>query len=85
MSIGMLWLLNKNSTMTLAQKIAQAAAYYLKKYGRAPELCLVNPSMLDGQTLDDVPGITVRPWRPVLPGHMWIGIEEMPTKDEVAQ
>jgi hypothetical protein len=84
MSIGMLWF-NNDPKMTLANKIKQAAAYYLKKYGRAPELCLVHPAMLDGQTLNDVGGITVRPWRPVLPGHLWIGVDEMPTRDEVAR
>lgn len=78
MSTGLLWFDNNPKT-TLDQKIAQAAAHYLKKYGHAPELCLVNPSMLDGQTLNDVPGMTVRPYRPVLPGYLWIGIEDLPT------
>jgi hypothetical protein len=26
--------------------------------------------------LDDIKGMTVRPYRPVLPGHLWIGIED---------
>jgi hypothetical protein len=26
--------------------------------------------------LSSVEGVTVRPYRPVLPGHLWIGIED---------
>lgn len=78
---GMLWL--DNSSLTLAAKIRKAAQYYQKKYGRAPELCLVNPSMLSSGAgnLGAEIGITVRPYRPVLPGHMWLGIEEMPSRE----
>ncbi len=75
MNTGMLWF--DSSQLTLAAKIAKAAAYYKKKYGRRPEMCLVNPGMIAaGQSLADVDGIAVRAWRPVLPGHLWIGIEE---------
>lgn len=78
MTTGMLWFDNSNST--LAAKIQRAADYYKKKYGRMPELCLVHPNMLTGQKLDVLLNITVRPYRPVLPGHIWIGIEEKPTE-----
>jgi hypothetical protein len=77
MTAGMLWF--DNSDSTLATKIQKAADYYHKKYGRLPDLVLVHPNMLKDQKLD-VDGITVRPYRPVLPGHIWIGIEEMPTE-----
>jgi hypothetical protein len=73
----MLWF--DNSDATLAQKIAKAVAYYKNKYGHAPTLCLVHPNMIADQKMD-LEGITVRPYRPVLPGHLWIGIEEMPTE-----
>jgi hypothetical protein len=79
MSTGLLWFDNDPNT-SLSQKIAKAAAYYQKKYGRAPELCLVNPSMLAGKQPPDIEGITVRMYRPVLPGHLWIGFEDMPTE-----
>ena len=45
-----------------------------------PDLCLVHPSMLDAEGRNqrqlEVNKLTVRPYRPVLPGHIWIGIED---------
>ena len=81
MSTGMLWF--DNSADTLTAKICKAADYYHKKYGRRPELCLVHPNMLKDQKLE-IEGITVRPYRPVLPGHLWVGIEEQPVAKEPA-
>lgn len=78
MTTGMLWFDNSNSTLTA--KIRKAADYYRTKYGRAPELVLVNPNMLKDEKLDELTGITVRAYRPVLPGHIWIGIEDKPTE-----
>jgi hypothetical protein len=82
MSTGMLWFMNSNNP--LAQEVATAAAYHLKKYGRAPDLCLVNPSVqIDNSEIKGANGsaITIRPNRIVLPGHLWIGVEEMPTEE----
>lgn len=77
MHIAMLWF--DNSQATLPVKIQKAVDYYFKKYGRQPDLCLVNPSMLDkNQTGLEVNKLAVRPYRPVLPGHIWIGIEDKP-------
>jgi hypothetical protein len=73
MHTGMLWF--DDSQTKLDIKIQKAVDYYHKKYGRIPDLCLVHPSMLK----EEKPGeekITVRPYRPVLPGHIWIGIED---------
>jgi hypothetical protein len=71
----MLWF--DNSSASLSDKVKKAAAYYEKKYGRAPNLCLVHPSaVIDGHTLTEVDGVTVRSYRPVLPGHLWIGTDE---------
>lgn len=72
MHTGMLWF--DNSQIALDIKIQKAMEYYHKKYGRIPDLCLVHPSMLKGTKLEGKK-ITVRPYRPVLPGHIWIGIE----------
>jgi len=72
MHTGMLWF--DNSKTALDIKIKKAMNYYHKKYGRIPELCLVHPSMLTEQPKDDE--ITIRSYRPVLPGHIWIGIED---------
>lgn len=73
MHTGMLWF--DNSQISLDIKIQKAMAYYHKKYGRIPDLCLVHPSMLKDTILDDK-RITIRPYRPVLPGHIWIGVED---------
>jgi len=69
----MLWF--DNSQTELDTKIQKAVDYYHKKYGRTPDLCLVHPNMLKDTVLNEEK-ITVRPYRPVLPGHIWIGIED---------
>jgi hypothetical protein len=76
MHTGMLWFDNSQTALNI--KIQKAVDYYHKKYGRTPDLCLVHPSMLDAQNQRqlEVNKLTVRPYRPVLPGHIWIGIED---------
>lgn len=75
MHTGMLWFDNSQSSLNV--KIQKAVDYYHKKYGQTPDLCLVHPSMLEkDQTKLEVNKLTVRPYRPVLPGHIWIGIED---------
>jgi hypothetical protein len=78
MHTGMLWF--DNSQTALNVKITKAVDYYHKKYGRVPDLCLVHPSLLDGQDMATLRAmkIIVRPYRPVLPGHIWVGIEDKP-------
>jgi len=74
MNAGMLWFDNDPKT-ALSAKIERAAAYYRRKYGRDPTLCLFNPSALNGEKPENGK-VTIRPYRPVLPGHLWIGIED---------
>lgn len=75
MHTGLLWF--DNSQADLSVKVQKAADYYVKKYGRQPDLCLVNPSMLEGTKGKlEISGLVVRPYRPVLNGHIWIGIED---------
>ena len=76
MHTGMLWFDNSQTALNI--KIQKAVDYYHKKYGRTPDLCLVHPSMLDAQNQPqfELNKLTVRPYRPVLPGHIWIGIED---------
>lgn len=75
MNTGMLWFDNSQSPLTV--KIQKAVDYYSKKYGHIPDLCLVHPSMLEkSQKQMEVNKLTVRPYRKVLPGHIWIGIED---------
>ena len=75
MNTGMLWF--DNSQLPLEEKIKKAVAYYENKYGRKPDLVLVNPKMIgpEGASFSS-DGLTIRPYRPVLPGHIWIGIED---------
>ncbi|MBN2388250.1 MAG: hypothetical protein JXB85_14630 [Anaerolineales bacterium] len=75
MHIGMLWFDNDSRT-ALPAKVEKAADYYHKKYGDLPDLCLVHPSMLASQTPDPVGRINVRTNRAILPGHLWIGVED---------
>lgn len=82
MNTGMLWFDNDPKT-ALTVKIERAVDYYRKKYGKDPNLCLIHPKELDsaekGKTRKSVKmarGVTVRPYRPVLPGHLWIGVED---------
>jgi hypothetical protein len=78
MNTGLMWFDNDPRT-TLAVKIQKASNYYQKKFGRPPELCLVNPSMLGGNQMEaslEQAHITIRAYQPVLPGHLWIGVEE---------
>jgi hypothetical protein len=76
MHTGMLWFDNSQTALNI--KIQKAVDYYHKKYGRTPDLCLVHPSMLEQnqQRQLEMNKLTVRPYRPVLPGHIWIGIED---------
>ena len=76
MHTGMLWFDNDPRT-TLSVKIQKAMEYYSKKFGRNPDLCLVNPNMLEsGQHQVKLGTLTIRPYRPVMPGHLWIGVED---------
>ena len=74
MNVGMLWFDN-DPKANLESKIARAAGYYEKKYGLAPDLCFVHPSMLHKGAMRTKAGkIEVRGNRSVLPNHLWIGI-----------
>ena len=76
MHTGMLWFDNDPAT-TLSVKIQKAMDYYRKKFGHIPDLCLVHPSMLDnGQNQLEFGKMIIRSYRPVTPGHFWIGIED---------
>lgn len=72
-TVGMLWFDNDPKTL-LSVKIQKAVDYYKDKYGKSPTLCLVNPGMHD--KTEKVGDVTVRPYRSVLPNHLWIGVEK---------
>ena len=83
MHIGMLWY-DGTPGVSLQSRIEKAADYYRRKYHQEPNLCLIHPSMLEsdkakvkgGAGLPQIGSLTVRPYGPVLPGHLWIGIED---------
>ena len=87
MNVGMLWFDN-DSKASLEGKVERAATYYRKKYGKAPTLCFVHPSMLpEGLPASEnevqsrvitTDGIEVRSNRSVLPNHFWIGVNGFP-------
>lgn len=79
MNIGMLWFDNDpKAEMTI--KIERAASYYRKKYGKAPNVCFIHPSMLHLESSETstspvkAGGVEVRTSRSVLPNHFWIGV-----------
>jgi hypothetical protein len=74
MNVGMMWFDN-DPKISLTAKIEKAANYYYHKYGHSPNVCLVHPDMLP-ETDFETGQIVVRPYRSVLPGHLWIGVEE---------
>ena len=75
MNVGMLWL-DDDKKRPLAEKVARAADYYQEKYGRLPELCLVNIQMLAAE--QRIGKIKVQPARTVLRDHFWLGMQARP-------
>lgn len=79
MNIGMLWFDN-DPKAEMTKKIEKAASYYRQKYGKAPNVCFIHPSMLHLESADTVVspvkagGVEVRTSRSVLPNHFWIGV-----------
>ena len=74
MERGLLWF-DDDPKIDLNEKVRQAADHYRKKFGRIPDLCFVNPSALNNELITDQK-IAIRPYRSILPGHLWIGISE---------
>ncbi|HID51633.1 MAG TPA: hypothetical protein EYP41_06320 [Anaerolineae bacterium] len=71
MNVGMLWL-DDDKQRPLEDKVSRAADYYREKYGRLPDLCLVNPKMLVQEK--KVGRVRVQPKNTVLLHHFWLGM-----------
>ncbi len=71
MKIGMLWL-DADKKRTLDEKVKRAAEYYEEKYGRIPELCLVNAKSLPQEK--KIGCIVVQPANSIIPHHFWLGM-----------
>lgn len=79
MRTGILWFDDSQSSLNV--KVQKAVDYYQKKYGQKPTLVLVHPSMFGGGALNgkfSIDGLDIRAYHPVLPGHIWIGVEDQP-------
>jgi hypothetical protein len=74
MNIGMLWFDN-DPKADLDIKVQRAATYYWQKYGKAPDVCYVHPSMLAAEYAQHGK-IEIRASRSVLPYHLWIGVQQ---------
>jgi hypothetical protein len=72
MNIGMLWFDNDQKS-DLPTKVQRAVDYYQNKYGRAPNLCFVHPSMVPKPT-KQAGEVELRTSRTVLPNHLWLGV-----------
>ena len=70
MNVGMLWL-DADAKRSFPEKVQRAVDYYIQKYGRSPDICLVNPRTLEKSTI--VGDIKVEPLSSVLPHHFWLG------------
>ena len=71
MNYGMLWFDNDPDT-NLTKKVQRAVAYYHKKYGGTPDLCIVNPAML-AEKKTSAGEVEVEGSSAILPNHFWIG------------
>ncbi len=76
MHTGMLWF-EEAPNRELRSTIQTALDYYRRKYKREPNLCLVNPAMVSGGSVQ-MGQLTVRAYNAILPHHIWIGVEDQP-------
>ncbi len=75
MKVGMLWL-DGDLQVDLGVRIERAAVYYRDKYGRSPNLCIINPSTAGEDHPGSVIGVDVRTSTAVQPDHFWLGMKE---------
>lgn len=72
MEIGELFLI-ENLNTDLEGKVLWAADSYRKKYGHAPTLVLLHPSLLQGETRR-LGSMRLEAKKSVLPNYLWIGV-----------
>lgn len=87
MRTGLLWF-DDDPSRGLEEKVLRAAQHYERKYGRRPDLCLVNPRALDGSGDAQhaqptqasgglrAGGVAIEGRLSVLPHHFWLGMAE---------
>lgn len=77
MKQGLLWFDN-DSKRSLEDKIAQAVARYVQKFGHEPNTCCVNPQMIgEGEGARLSIQVRVVSVHNVLPHHFWVGVTRL--------
>lgn len=71
MKEGLLWF-DDDPRRKIDEKVQQAAARYLQKFGIAPDVCYVNDQSIDRSEVR-VGSLRVLPASMVRPHHFWIG------------
>jgi hypothetical protein len=76
MRVGWLWFDN-DPGRTVEEKVLHAVQRYREKFGRAPDVCYVNPQVVGDGELRCGP-VRVVPARHILLHHFWLGVEANP-------
>jgi hypothetical protein len=74
MDVGMLWYDGEQGS-SLGERIRQAADYYRSKYGKDPDLCMVNPSLREEGLPRQLGELQIRTHQSVLKHHFWLGVQ----------
>jgi hypothetical protein len=74
MDWGLMWY-DDTAGRALEDKVARAAAQYVRKYGQPPTVCFVNPAAKNGT--DQVGGVQVQTLKTIGPNYLWIGVGEV--------
>ncbi len=75
MKVGMLWF-DSNRGVEFGVRIERASRFYSEKYGRKPNVCLVNPRTLPQEAPGEVGALKIGTSSSVLPDHFYIGVGE---------
>ena len=73
MRVGMLWF-DGNCEQEFGDRIERASKFYSEKYGREPNLCLVNPRTMPQEAPKRVGSLKIGTSPSVLPDHFYIGV-----------
>jgi hypothetical protein len=72
MKEGLLWF-DDHPGRDLIDKVGRAAERYRLKFGRSPNVCYVNPTMVNSEEAK-AGSLLVLAARTVLPNHFWVGV-----------
>ncbi len=72
----LIWFSHPNRPLTLSERIAEAAAAYLRKFGVAATLCRANPVTLGADAPEVVGGVRVVGDKYVQENYFWMGVSD---------